>query len=138
MKPKISKLLERPGYRYLIIGGSVYLLELLVIVIAQSEGASAVVAVGLSFWSGLVISFLLQKLVTFRDKRTNHKVLIPQLLAFSLLVIFNFSFTILVTKLLQHTLPAVLIRTLALGITTIWNFYIYKTKIFSKDQNLVY
>lgn len=130
MITKLRKLLERPGYRYLVIGGSVYVLELVVIVVAQAYGASSIVAVGLSFWIGLIVSFILQKLVTFGDKRMHHKVLIPQVVAFSLLVLFNFGFTILVTKLLASVIPAVATRTLALGITTIWNFYLYKTRIF--------
>jgi putative flippase GtrA len=118
------------GRRYLIIGVGVYALELVVIVVAQALGASAVVAVGLSFWIGLVVSFILQKFVTFGDKRVHHKVLIPQIIAFSLLVLFNFGFTLLVTKLLYKVVPAVITRTLALGITAIWNFYLYKTRIF--------
>ncbi len=118
--------------RYLVIGISVYIFELVVIVVAQAAGASAVIAVGLSFWLGLIISFLLQKLITFGDKRMHHKILIPQVIAFSLLVFFNFGFTVLVTKLLVSFIPAVLTRTLALGITTLWNFYLYKTRIFKK------
>lgn len=135
---KLKEILKRPGYRYIIIGGSVYLIELAVIFIAQSAGTSAIVAVGLSFWTGLVISFALQKLVTFSDKRIHHKILIPQVLAFSLLVLFNFAFTVLVTKLLADTIPAVVCRTLALGITTVWNFYLYKTRIFKSSQEPVY
>ena len=134
----LKEMLIRPGYRYLIIGVTVYLLELAVIFIAQVAGASAVVAVGLSFWIGLMVSFALQKIVTFSDKRMQHKILIPQIIAFSLLVIFNFGFTILVTKLLVNTVSAVVCRTLALGITTIWNFYLYKTRIFKSDQEPVY
>jgi putative flippase GtrA len=130
--------LSKPLHRYLLIGVSVYVLELVVIVVAQSLGASAVVAVGLSFWLGLLVSFGLQKLVTFGDKRMEHKVLIPQVAAFSLLVLFNFGFTILVTKLLQHVVPAVITRTLALGITTIWNFYLYKTRIFKQEDGTVF
>jgi len=128
------KLLERlsgPTKRYLIIGVSVYLFELLVIVIAQWWGASGVVAVTFSFWLGLIVSFLLQKLVTFQDKRTHHTVLVPQIAAFGLLVLFNFGFTILVTNLLVSFVPATITRTIALGITTLWNFYLYKTRIFS-------
>lgn len=123
--------------RYLIIGISIYLFELVVIVVAQMAGTSAVVAVGLSFWLGLIVSFLLQKLVTFGDKRMHHKILIPQVIAFSLLVLFNFGFTILVTKLLVSFIPAVLTRTLALGITTLWNFYLYKTRIFKKSDDFL-
>jgi putative flippase GtrA len=131
-------MLQKPGYRYLLVGGSVYVLELVVIVVAQRLGAGPVLAVGLSFWIGLVISFVLQKLVTFSDKRLHHQVLLPQIIAVSLLVIFNFGFTILVTKLLSHDLPAVITRTLALGITTIWNFYLYRTRIFKTGADPVY
>jgi len=135
---KIRKLLARQGYRYLLIGGSVYLLELTVIFVAQQLGASAVVAVSLSFWIGLCVSFLLQKLITFGDKRTHRKLLIPQLAAFSLLVLFNFFFTISVAKVLSDTLPATVTRTIALAMTTTWNFYLYKTRIFKTDESPIY
>lgn len=137
MRQKLIDLLKRPGIRYLIVGGSVYLFELVVIYVAQHNGASAVVAVGLSFWLGLIVSFVLQKVVTFSDKRTHHKILIPQIVAVTLLVLFNFGFTILVTKLLAHALPAVVTRTIALGVTTIWNFYLYKTRIFKTDEPIL-
>jgi len=124
--------------RYVVIGISVYIFELLVIAIAQHQGASAVVAVALSFWLGWMVSFLLQKFIAFEDSRTHKKVLLPQILAYSALVLFNFGFTVLVTKLLQDFIPAVATRTLALGITTIWNFYLYKTRIFKQPENTIY
>lgn len=123
---------------YLIVGVSVYLLELVVIVVAQLLGAKPVVAVGISFWTGLVVSFLLQKFVTFGDKRVHHKVLLPQILAFSLLVLWNFLFTIGVTALLAGIIAPTITRTLALAVTTIWNFYLYKTRIFRTNENPVY
>ena len=129
---------KKPSHRYLVIGVSVYLFELLVIFIAQQFGANNILAVGLSFWLGLIVSFILQKVVTFKDKRTHHRILLPQIIAFSLLVLFNFGFTILVTELLTGILPAVVTRTVALGITTVWNFYLYRTKIFKTDDNPVY
>jgi putative flippase GtrA len=134
----LLKLLEKPGYRYLLVGGSVYAFELAVIIIAQLLGASAVVAVAISFCLGTLTSFILQKLITFRDKRMHHKVVLPQLAATCLLVVFNFSFTLLVTKQFQHHLPAVVSRTIALLITTIWNFYLYKTRIFKTADEIVY
>jgi putative flippase GtrA len=79
--------------------------------------------------------------VTFGDKRMHHKVLVPQIAAYCLLVAFNFGFTVLVTKLLEGVLPAALSRTLALGVTTMWNFYLYKTRIFKttdSEENPVY
>lgn len=124
--------------RYLVIGVSVYIFELIVILIAQQLGASAVEAVAWSFILGLTVSFLLQKIITFGDKRMHHKILIPQIIAFCLLVAFNFSFTVLFTKALSSHVSAVICRTVALGITTIWNFYLYKTKIFKSNQEPVY
>ncbi|MBL8122459.1 GtrA family protein [Candidatus Saccharibacteria bacterium] len=131
---RIQELLKKPGMRYLIVGGSVYVLELIIIVVAQRLGATPVQAVALSFLVGLFVSFLMQKLFTFGDKRMHHKVVIPQVVAVTLLVIFNLGFTVGVTKLLQDVLPAVITRTLALGTTTIWNFYLYKTRIFNQDK----
>lgn len=127
---RIKELLRRPGYRYLIIGGSVYAFELVVIVVAQQLGASPVWAVAISFCLGTLVSFFLQKLVTFGDKRMHHRILVPQLIATIVLVLWNLSFSVLLTKALQGHVPAVVTRTLALGITTIWNFYLYKTRIF--------
>jgi putative flippase GtrA len=126
--------LNRPLGRYILIGSLVYLLELVVIFAAQHNGASAVVAVALSFWLGLIVSFVLTKFVTFKDKRTHHKILLPQLSAVTVLVLFNFSFTLLLTRVLSPQLPAVATRTLGLGITTIWNFYLYRTRIFKTNR----
>ena len=138
MKDKLAKLWVRHGVRYLVIGGSVYLFELVVIVVAQWLGASDVWAVAISFWLGLLLSFALQKFVAFSDKRMHHKVLVPQAIAFSLLVLWNFGFTVGVTKLLSPIISPLICRTIALGITTLWNFYLYRTRIFKPDVESVY
>jgi len=137
VKDKVTELLKRPGIRYLIVGGSVYVFEVAVILIAQHNGAGPVFAVGLSYVLGTIVSFGLQKLVTFGDKRMHHKIVLTQALAVTLLVVFNFGFTLLVTKLLAHVWPAIVTRTLALLTTTIWNFYLYKTRIFTRSENPV-
>lgn len=118
--------------RYLLVGGTVYVLELIVIVVASQLGAKPVLAVALSFWIGLCVSFVLQKVFTFGDRRTHHKILIPQVVAVSLLIMWNFGFTILVTRLLTSLNPTIT-RTIALLITTIWNFYLYQTRIFKQS-----
>jgi putative flippase GtrA len=128
---KISTFLKQPLGRYLIVGGSAYVLEIAVIIVAQQVGTGDVVAVALSFTVGLIVSFVLQKFYTFGDKRTHHKVILSQVTAVCLLIAFNFGFTLAVTSLLVGTLPAVVSRTLAIATTTIWNFYLYKSRIFS-------
>ena len=134
----VRKMLGRPSGRYLLIGVSVYIFELVIIFITMKLGVSAIIAVGLSFWLGLIVSFILQKFVTFKDTRTHHRVLVPQILAITLLILWNFAFTIILTSLLVNLLPAFLIRTVALGITTAWNFYLYKRRIFTSDNGTVY
>jgi putative flippase GtrA len=132
-------LATKSTYRYVAVGLSVLVFELLVIQVLHNHGASAVVAVGIGYWLGFMVSFALQKLITFGDRRMHHKVLVPQAIAFGALVVFNFGFTIALTKLLQDDLPAVAIRILAVSITTIWNFYLYKTRIFkTADEPLVF
>lgn len=126
-------LFGKPVTRYVIVGGLVYGLEMVVIMIAQRLGSTAIEAVVLSFSVGLAVSFLLQKLFTFGDKRMHHKVIVPQAVAVTLLVFFNLGFTVLVTKLLQDVLSVMVIRTIALVLTTIWNFYLYKTHIFKRQ-----
>ncbi len=116
--------------RYIIIGLSVYALELLIIGLALHFGASSTVAVAISFWIGLAVSFVLQKFITFGDHRMHHKVVLMQVLAYAALVATNFSFTVGLTALLAPPLPAAVVRTVALGVTTLWNFALYKTKIF--------
>lgn len=133
LKPSLA-VLSSELRRYISIGVSVYAVELLVIVLAQHAGARPEQAVGLSFWLGVIASFCLQKIVTFRDRRLHHRVLVPQIIATGLLLAFNFGFTLLVTYLLAPPLPATITRTLALGITTLWNFYLYKQKIFNNED----
>jgi putative flippase GtrA len=130
---------SKPSHRYVVIGGSVLVFELLMITVLKHFGASTLVAVGLSYWLGFMVSFVLQKTITFGDRRMHRRVLVPQMVAFAALVVFNFGFTLAVTAVLQDDLPAVVIRILAVGITTIWNFYLYKTRIFkSADEPLVF
>jgi putative flippase GtrA/LmbE family N-acetylglucosaminyl deacetylase len=134
----IRGLLQKKTIRYLIVGGTVYLFELWVIIVAQDRGASATTAVALSFTLGLIVSFFLQKLFTFRDKRMHHKVVLAQAVAVGLLVVWNLCFTLLLTSAVQSFMQPTVARTIALLITTIWNFYLYKTRIFTaKPQKKV-
>jgi len=137
LKTKIKKYTQNTLHRYLVIGGSVYLLEMLIILLAQRLGASAVLAVGIGFWVGLVVSFLLTKFVTFSDKRKNTKVVLAQSLAYGALVIFNFLFALLVAKIFLNILPAVVSRTISVVITTIWNYFLYKKHIFTSYTEIM-
>lgn len=130
----LSTIWQKKWGRYLVIGGSVYLFEMFIIYFSEQLGATSVEAVGIAFWSGLLLSFLLQKLVTFRDKRAKQKILLWQFGAFIALVLFNFIFTLIFTRITQEIMPVYFCRTIALAITTLWNFYLYKTRIFKTNN----
>lgn len=134
----LRKIINQQTKPYLLIGGSVYVFELVIILLAQTWGANPVWAIGIGFCFGTLLSFGLQKFITFGDKRVQHKIIAAQLIATCALVVFNFVFTLVVAKLLTPFLPAILSRTIALGITTLWNFYIYKNHIFKVPSNFVY
>ena len=131
-------LFKRPSIRYIIVGVSVYVLELGVIAIALKAGHADVSAVAWAFWIGLLVSFGLQKFVTFSDTRTQHRIIIKQIAAVAALVLFNFIFTILVTKATEGLLPVAVSRTVALLMTTLWNYYLYKTSIFRGAVEQIY
>jgi putative flippase GtrA len=120
--------------RYLVIGVSVYGYEVAIILLLQWLRFSGVFAVSVSFWSGLFVSFLLQKIVTFRDHRRHHAIIIRQILVYSLLIVWNYCFTIAFTRIFENYIPPTVCRTIALGISTLWNFYLYKTKIFNVSE----
>ena len=137
-KLSLFKLLHTRKSRYIVIGLFVYCIELVVIFTAQKLGSSSVIAVALSFWIGLFVSFFLQKVFTFEDRRMHHKILIPQIVATILLVLFNFGFTVVLTQQLKNITTPAISRTLALAITSVWNFYLYKTRIFyNQDIDLI-
>lgn len=125
---KLAAKLQSAKLRYLLVGATVYVLEMLIILIATEAGLSEVQAVAVSFWVGLIVSFGLQKTITFKDKRMQRRVLGLQVIAVIALVVWNFSFTIFLTGVLP--LAPTISRTISLLITTLWNYYLYKTRIF--------
>lgn len=127
---KLSELLANSTVRYVLVGGSAYVIEIAIILTAQKVNINSIFAVALSFWVGLVYTFILQKFFSFKDRRTERKLVASQVFMVTALVIFNFVFTIAVTALLRHEFPAIVIRTGAIAITVMWNYYLYKKHIF--------
>ncbi len=132
MKQRIAALRTDQRVRYIFIGGVTFLFELGVLWAALSVGASGTLAVAISFILGLGASFVLQKIVAFEDRRSHKKIVLSQLALYGALIVFNFLFTIGAVWLLERYMPVVLIRTVALAITVIWNYYLYRTVIFAK------
>lgn len=133
MKQLIAALHADTRVRYVVIGGSTFIVELIVLFAAQAAGAPGTLAVAISFLVGLGASFLLQKVITFNDKNFHKKMMAKQVVMYTALVVFNFCFTIAAVWLLENYLPVVFIRTVALATTVMWNYYLYRTWIFNKN-----
>lgn len=119
--------------RYVLVGGSAYALELIILFsLHKIVGLSATTATAISFWISIVISFLLQKIFSFKNYQKQAKLLSKQFTAYSILVLFNYCFTILVVAFFPDRL-LLLSRTLALVIVTTWNYLFYQ-QLFSNKK----
>lgn len=121
---------EKPIVKYLLVGGSTYALELLVIYLLKLFGLNDVIAVGIAFWFGLAASFVLQKLIAFSNKDRSARTVGRQAIMYGMLVAVNYVFTLGTVALFSETFGVFLTRTVALIITTFWNFFIYRNVIF--------
>lgn len=120
--------------RYLITGGVGFAVEILIILLfVHVLRTSAVIAVAVSFWVGLVASFLMQKLFTFKNADHTTKALTKQTFLFAVLVAVNYIFTLVFVAIVNPILDMPTItRACALLITTAWNYFVYKHIIFRK------
>lgn len=133
MKRIVKYLARNVFFRYVFIGGTSYAIELgALYTVSELIGLGPVIGVALSFWIGLIVSFLLQKYLTFQDRKSSSRRLFKQSVAYGLLVVFNYGFTILFVYYAEPILQLFIARTLALIITTLWNFIIYSKIIFKQ------
>lgn len=113
--------------RYIVVGGVAYLIEMAALyglrVLAHLD---SVTAVAISFWVGFVAAFLLQKYVTFQHKDARPKVLARQLGWYSLLVAWNYVFTLAVAHYFASVASIFVLRTVVILIVTTWNFAVYR------------
>jgi len=134
MPPLFNKLIKHTLARYVFIGGVSYVIEIgFLLFIVNIFNVNGPTGVAISFWVGLVSSFLLQKFVTFNDKGKSGSILLKQSVVYIVLVGVNYSFTIIFVAMVEPITSLIISRTLALLITTGWNFIIYSKVIFKKN-----
>ncbi len=117
---------SRP-FRYIFIGGISYIIELATLLfLATILLLSPEISVALSFWVGLVVSFLLQKYIAFSNRKNDKRTIGKQTAAYGVLVVFNYCFTILFVGTFADIAGLVAARTVALLFTVSWNYFVYK------------
>lgn len=112
--------------RYLLVGLSAYIIEMLTLyTFKHGLGYSAVEAVTISFWVGLTFAFVMQKILAFQNYEKRIHIVGFQLLGYSILVLWNYFFTVLMVYLFSKYLGVYAVRTLVIGISTVWNYLVY-------------
>lgn len=132
MKSNIKTLLDSPFSRYILVGGLSYTIELGFIYLLIISGVDRILAVAIGFWIGFFLAFSMQKILAFKDRSGKAKKIFKQSILYTALVIVNYSFTLVFVALLSPLMGVFIARTIALAITTCWNFVIYKQIIFIK------
>jgi len=128
-----KKIAQHSVVRYIFIGGTSYIIEIAVLyILADIVGLGPTLGVALSFWIGLIISFFLQKLFAFRNKSFKKKLLLKQAVAYGALIVVNYIFTLAFVIVFEPIIGLIIARTVALIITTVWNFLLYSRVIFKQ------
>lgn len=131
IKNKLLALNDRNLLRYLLAGGSSYLVEITVLAaFIHLLDIDLKVSVSVSFFVGLAVSFLAQKIYAFKSTSKAKQLLASQATLYLLLVGVNYLFTVWFVLFAHAYIGALAARTIALIITTTWNFFIYKKIIF--------
>lgn len=133
----IKRLLSKKITRYILIGGVSYVIEVGILATCVYLGAQTWLAVTIAFWVGFVVSLFLQKIIVFQDRDKRPRTLFVQTLLYGTLVAFNYVFTLVFISSLEAQLGVIVARTIALILTTGWNFIIYNKMIFRENNQRI-
>lgn len=130
----LKKHLNLSLLRYVIAGLGSFAFELSFAIFLHSVlGLHRTLSTSIAFWFAVLVSFLLQKLFTFRNYEKQFTKLATQGTGYSLLVVCNYLFTVLIVSIFSDS-NFILARIFALGCTTIWNYFLYKNVIFGDKK----
>jgi len=115
--------------RYLLIGGSSFVIDIgLLIILHGSFGLSVALSTTIGYWVSVVYNFNLHRIWTFGgiSNKKIHQHLIP----YSLLLAFNYLFTVIFVSFSSHHINYAVAKTLCVIMQTTWNYFIYNKVIF--------
>ena len=120
-----------------MVGGLSYLFEMTAILLLKKIfSLTNVEAVTISYWIGLGVAFILQKIITFSNLDKRLHIIGKQVIIYVVLVLFNYSLNILAVDIFAKDSNVYLIRTLVILFCTLINFPVYKI-IFSNKSNSI-
>ena len=142
MKNLLKKLKNNQAFWFSVIGGINTVLDFIILFVLTSFGTKIFIANIFSTGTTFIISFLMNKKITFKSVSNNKKELIREMVLFILVTLFglwviqniiiSFTMPIFENLLKNKQLSLLLSKFLATIFSLIWNFILYKKVVFKK------
>ena len=142
MKNLLKKLKNNQAFWFSIIGGINTALDFIILFVLTSLGVKIFIANIFSTGTTFIISFLMNKKITFKSVSSNKKELIREMLLFIIVTLFglwviqniviSISIPIFENLLKNKRISLLLSKLIATIFSLIWNFILYKKVVFKK------
>ena len=142
MKNLLKKLKNNQAFWFSIIGGINTALDFIILFVLTSFGVKIFIANIFSTGTTFIISFLLNKKITFKSVSNNKKELIREMVLFILVTLFGLwviqnivistTMPIFENLLKNKRISLLLSKLIATIFSLIWNFILYKKVVFKK------
>lgn len=121
--------------RYLLIGGSTFLLDILILFTLHSKlDVKIATATSLAYWISITYNFLLNRFWTFSISEKDD--LQKHITSYFLLLVFNYFFTVISVSFMSHYFSYMLAKAFSVIIQMTWTYYLYKRYIFTSKNQL--
>jgi putative flippase GtrA len=129
IKQFLKKIYSHSFVRYLIIGGSTFAIDFLLLVLLHGViGTNVLVAATISYWTSIVFNFLANRFWTFGSTDTH---VIKHIAYYGVLLVLNYMFTIAFIGIAtDHGMHYTYAKVLAVAIQMTWTYILYKKVIF--------
>lgn len=142
MKNLLKKLKNNQAFWFSVIGGINTALDFIILFVLTSFGVKIFIANIFSTGTTFIISFLLNKKITFKSVSNNKKELIREMVLFILVTLFGLwviqnivistTMPIFENLLKNKRISLLLSKLIATIFSLIWNFILYKKVVFKK------
>jgi putative flippase GtrA len=124
-----NKLYRHSFVRYVVIGGTSFVIDfLLLVALHGSVGMNVLVAASISYWTSIIFNFLANRFWTFEATEQS---IMKHVAAYLLLLAANYLFTIAIIALGQQLgIHYTIAKVIAVIIQMAWTYLVYKKVIF--------
>jgi len=124
-------LYEHPLVRYILVGGSTFTLDfVLLVILHQKFNIGLAIATSIAYWVAIGYNFILNRLWTF--SMTEKESLQKHLTSYLILLGFNYLFTVIFVSVVGRHIYFGLAKAIAVMIQTTWTYIVYRDYIFVK------